>query len=231
MKKIVLINVSPRTKGTSHVMLQMCKTHMEVSGYQTELVHLYQNLNHLDKVISAAVEADTLIISGPCYINTYPADTIALLEELLAHKEQLQGKSMYGIIQGGMPYAHTHESGLYMLVMFCRKCGVNFKGSFVMGMGAYLDGKPLSNLPNGKRVLRQLDKFFVNIVKDEVSPPELYQKAQLKLPGILFKIMVRKMNQTIDLDLKKHGIDVNQINPYLSSYLSEKSEVVDCTPV
>ncbi len=223
MKKIVLINASPRTKGTSFTMLQLCKTFVEAKGCQTELFHLYQNLAHLDNLRTKAIEADTIIISGPCYINTYPADTIVLLEELLTHKELLQGKSMYGIIQGGMPYAHTHESGLFMLDIFCKKCGMVFKGGFVMGMGAYLDGKPLSKLPNAKRVIKQLKIFFRHIILDEISPPEVYQKAQFKLPVIIFKVMVKKMNQNMERDLQSHGIDVNQVNPYLSDYLLDKS--------
>ncbi|MFT4145457.1 MAG: NAD(P)H-dependent oxidoreductase [Mobilitalea sp.] len=222
MKKMLLINVSPRTKGTSFTMLQMCKKYLEGRGYQTELFHLYQNLTHMNKLITAAADADTIIISGPCYINTYPADTIALLKELLTYKEMLQGKSLYGIIQGGMPYAHTHESGLSLLDIFCKKCGMFFKGGFVMGMGAYLDGKPLTKLPNGKKVIRQLNIFFQHMEKDEISPPEVYRKAQFKLPGIFFKVMVKKMNQNIDRDLQSHGIDVNQRNPYLTSYFADK---------
>lgn len=222
MKKILLINASPRTKGTSFVMLQMCKKYLEGRGCQTELFHLYQNLAHMDRLITSAVEVDTIIISGPCYINTYPADTIVLLEELLAHKEHLQGKSMYGIIQGGMPYAHTHESGLNMLNIFCKKCGMSFKGGFVMGMGAFLDGRPLTKLPNGKKVIRQLNIFLQHIEKDEVSLPEVYRRAQFKLPGIIFKVMVKKMNQSIDHDLQSHGIDVNQTIPYLTFYFSDK---------
>ena len=222
MKKILLINASPRTKGTSFTMLQLCKTFVEANGCTTELFHLYQNLDHLEKLITAAVGADTIIISGPCYVNTYPADTIALLEELLTHKDLLKGKSMYGIIQGGMPYVHTHESGLFMLDIFCKKCNMFFKGGFVMGMGAYLDGKPLSKLPNAKRVIKQLNIFFQHIILDEISPSEVYQKAQFKLPIIIFKVMVKKMNQSIDRDLQSHGINVSQMNPYLTTYLSGK---------
>ncbi len=231
MKKMLLINTSPRTKGTSFTMLHMCKTYAEDNGYKTVLLHLYQNLAHLDNLIIAAAEADTIIISGPCYVNTYPADTIVLLEELLIHKELLKGKSMYGIIQGGMPYGHTHESGLNMLDIFCRKCGMLFQGGFVMGMGAYLDGKPLTKLPNGKKVIKQLNIFFEHIEKEEVASPEVYRKAQFKLPVIFFKVMVKKMNQSIDRDLQSHGIDVNQRNPYLSTYLSGKKTREDSPPL
>jgi multimeric flavodoxin WrbA len=217
MRKMLLINASPRQKGTSFVLLQMCKAYLEDRGHQTDLIHLYSNLNNMDKLLNAIEDADTVILSGPCYINTYPADTIAFLEELSVHNEFLHGQSLYGIIQGGMPYAHTHESGLSLLDIFCRKYDMSFKGGFVMGMGAILGGQPVTKLPNSKTIIRQLNIFFDHIEKDEASPSQVYQKAQFKVPGFIYGIMAKKMNQTIDKDLRNHGIDVNQISPYLDS--------------
>ncbi len=217
MKKILLINASPRQKGTSFVLAQMCKEYLESRGHHIKLIHLYPSLNNLDNLYRAVEEADTLILSGPCYINTYPADTIALLEELAARKELLHGKSLYGIIQGGMPYVHTHESGLSLLEMFSKKCNISFKGGFVMGMGAILNGQPITKLPNSKKIIRQLYIFFDHIEKNEVSPRQVYQAAQLKMPGFIYSIMARIMNRTIDKDLLKHGIDVKQASPYLVS--------------
>jgi hypothetical protein len=214
MKKMLLINLSPRLKGTSFVLLQMCKTYLENKGYQTQLIHLYNIQNNKDELLKAVKDADTLILSGPCYINTYPADTIAFLQELSIHKELLHGQSLYGIIQGGMPYTHTHESGLSLLEIFCKKCNMSFKGGFAMGMGAMMNGQPVTKLPNSKTIVRQLHIFFNHIEKDEISPRQVYQKAQFKLPSFIFGIMAKRMNRTIDKDLRKHGIDINQRSPY-----------------
>lgn len=138
MKEMLLINASHRTKGTSFVLLQMCKAYLEGKGHRVKLIHLYPSMSNTNEMYGAIKNADTVIIGGPCYFNTYPADTIAFLEELSGHNEFLHGQSLYGIIQGGMPYVHTHESGLSLLDMFCRKCNMSFMGGFVMGMGAML---------------------------------------------------------------------------------------------
>lgn len=217
MKNILLLNLSPRQKGTSFVLLQMCMESLSKSGHQCELMHLYPNINNLEKLRNAVDHADTLVFCGPCYINTYPADTIALLENLAGHREVLHGQNMYGIIQGGMPYPHTHESGLSMLEMFCKKCDLNYKGGFVMGLGAMLNGQPITKLPNSKKVIRQLQIFFDYIDKDEDSPRQVYQVAQFKVPSIVYRLMASTMNRKIDKDLKNHGIDVNQKSPYLIS--------------
>jgi multimeric flavodoxin WrbA len=215
--KILLINVSPRLKGTSVVLLRMCQAYLADKGHQIELIHLYPGLNKMDTLFEAVKDADTLILGGPCYINTYPADTITLLKELSVSPDLLHGQSLYGIIQGGMPHTHTHISGLSLLEMFCKKCNVCYKGGFVMGMGAMLNGQPVTKLPNSKTVIKQLHIFFDHIDKNEISPAQVYQKAQFKMPGFIFRLMAKGMNQIIDKDLKEHRIDVKQKSPYLIS--------------
>lgn len=214
MKKFLLINLSPRPHGTSFLLLHMCQQYLESKGHQTELLHLYQNLSTPKSLLKAVEKADTLVLGGPCYVNTYPADTTAFLMELSAHREVLHGQSLYGMIQGGMPYSHTHESGLSMLEIFCRKCNISYQGGFIMGLGAILDGKPLTNLPNSKRVIKQLNQFFTYIEKDETAPREVYLKAQFRVPGFIYGIMAKGMNRFINRDLRKHGIDVMQESPY-----------------
>ncbi|ABX42210.1 NADPH-dependent FMN reductase family protein [Lachnoclostridium phytofermentans] len=217
MKNILFLNVSPRQKGTSFVLLQMCMESLSKKGHKCNLMHLYPHLNDLRSLREAVGCADTLVISGPCYINTYPADTIALLEDLAGHREVLRGQNMYGIIQGGMPYPHTHENGLSMLEIFCKKCGLTYKGGFVMGLGAILNGQPITNLPNSKKIIKQLQIFFEHIDKDEESPIQVYQEARFKVPSLVYRVMAGTMNRKIDKDLKNHGIDIKRKSPYLIS--------------
>lgn len=215
MRKILLVNLSPRKEGTSVTLLNMCKKYLDDKVYQIEMVHLYPNLKKLSNLHNSFKEADTIIFSGPCYINTYPADTIYLLEYLRIHEELLHGQKLYGIIQGGMPYAHTHECGLDLLEMFSMKCNVSYMGGFIMGLGAILNGREINLLPNGKKVERQLNVFFEHINKSEQVPKCVYEKAIMKIPSFIYKIMAKGMNKKIDKDLSSRGIDVKQKSPYL----------------
>lgn len=174
MRNFLLINASPRKKGTSAVLLSMCKESLDSAGQRTEVIHLYPAMKSPEELRIAVDRADTLVISGPCYVNTYPAETTAFLDELSAHPEVLHGQSLYGMIQGGMPYYHTHEAGLL-----------------------------------------QLEIFFTHIDKDEVSEPDVYRKAQWKIPGILAGTMAVVMSRRINKDLRNHGIDPKQKSPYL----------------
>lgn len=215
MKRFLLINLSPRREGTSVTLLNACKEYLDAKGHLCGTMNLYPSLKDPVALFEAVAGTDALVFSGPCYINTYPADTIWLLQELAARRELLHGQTVYGMIQGGMPYAHTHASGLTMLELFCRKTGLQYNGGFVMGLGAMLNGQPLSKLFNAKAVVRQLNVFFGHVDKGEVSPPAVYEAATLKLPALIYRVMAKMMNRIQDKDLKSRGIDIHQPSPYL----------------
>ncbi len=215
MKHFALINLSPRKEGTSMTLLNACKDHLESRGHTVTLSHLYPSLKSPDALFSAVAGADTLVFCGPCYINTYPADTTWLLEELAARPDLLHGQAVYGIIQGGMPTAHTHASGLSMLQIFASQCGLQYNGGFVMGMGAMLNGQPLAKLFNARAVIRQLGMFLNHIEKGEASPPAVYERAQLKWPPFTYGIMSRMINRMMVRDFGARGIDITKPSAYL----------------
>jgi hypothetical protein len=214
MYRAIIINLSPRKSGTSKMLAKMCFDYLLVNNKSVEMIDLYPHLNDMDKVFRMIDTADTIVMSGPCYIDHFPADTMYLLEQMSVHPEILHNQNVYGVIQGGMPYVHTHESGVKTLELFCEDCNINYKGSFVMGLGAMLNGKPLDKLLNGKKVKKSFLIFLNNIVKDENSPSTLYKEAQIKLPVFVYKYMSKKMNAKINKDLSEKGVDSLQPSPY-----------------
>ena len=215
MKRYLLINASPRAKGTSAMLAGMLEAHLKSQGHAVSRLALYPHLNRMEALSDAFRDADVLVVLGPCYVNTFPADTYALLEALAAHAEAHRGQKVYGVIQGGMPYAHTHRCGLEALRLFAKSCGLAYGGGFVMGLGAMLNGQGLDRLPNGKKVKKQLDVFFDHVARGEDSPDLVYEKALLRLPSLAWRFMARWANASIDKNQKAHGIDPGQPSPYL----------------
>lgn len=214
MKKAVIINLSPRKTGTSMMLATRCQTILSSRDYLVEILHLYPNLKDMSALLVAVKEAQTIIMVGPCYIDTYPADTVYLLEELEKNRDVLHGQDLYGIIQGGMPYVHTHESGLKMLELFARDNGLSYKGGFVIGMGAMLNGQPLNKLINGKKVEHGFELFLENVAKQEKSSSTLYYDAQLKIPVWGYYLMAKMMNRKIDKQRREKGIGDQEKSPY-----------------
>lgn len=215
MHNITIINLSPRQKGTSDVIANLCREFLIGKNHKAEYFNLYSCLNKLDQIYESIGRADTIILSGPSYINCYPADTIALLQGILSQKHLLHEQKLYGIIQGGMPYAHTHYPGIKTLELFCKEAGIQFGGGFVLGLGAYLNGRPLDKHPFAKRIREQFNLFLNHIERGEVSPKEVFEKAEPKIPVFLAAILVKGMNRKIEREAVSKGIRDKQYSPYL----------------
>ncbi len=186
-----------------------------------DICDLYPCLEKLDNLLDRIKESDSIIMIGPCYVDSFPADTINLLLAMAVKKGILHGQSLYGFIQGGMPYVHTHEHGIKLLECFSRDEDVKFKGGFVMGGGAVLNGQPLDKIIGAKKIVPAVNKFIKNIKNNEDSPEELYKDATMKMPALATMILAFMMNQHIKRSFTKRGIDYKAPNPYMQGKLLE----------
>ncbi len=211
----LIINASPRKNGTSAMVADECEAFLKAYNKNSIQLNLYSHDGSMDTIMNAVKDSDTVIISGPCYINTYPAGVTNLLQQIGSRPEVIHNQKLYGIIQGGMPYSHTHKSGLNMLEVFADQEGMQYCGGFIFGLGAMLDGKPLDALPNGRKVKRQLNIFFENIYNGVFSEDEVYERAFMRLPKLLSKIIVRSMNKNIDSSYEEIGLDASAPSPYM----------------
>lgn len=216
MAAYLVINLSPRPKGTSAMLSRQCAEYLKNQGKTACVMGLYKHLNDLSVLLEAAREADALVFVGPCYLNTYPADTYRLLEALCASETDCANKRVYAMIQGGMPYAHTHENGLTAVRLFAKQCGAQYMGGFAMGLGPLVDGSSLDKLPHAKKVKRAIAEFYAHIANLTWAPDSLYLKVQLSTPPMLGFVLTKFMNRGRRKDFEAHGIDYKQPNPYLA---------------
>lgn len=211
MNEIIVIQCSYRQQGTSSMLSNLLKGMDE----RVHIVTITKVLNEYDKFCQQLKECHTLVFIGPCYINTYPADVFFLLKCLQLQPELFHGQKVYGLIQGGMPYIHTHVSGLRSLELFAKTVDLKYCGGFVLGMGALLDGRPLDILPHDRRVKRYLTKFYQGILDGTVQSMQLCESAQLHLPIWVTKILCKKMNSKLLKDAKLNGYDLSKESYYV----------------
>jgi multimeric flavodoxin WrbA len=197
------------------MLIQYFKDRIEKADHQVTTTNLYQNLNDMMKLMNSIKEADTIVMIGPCYVDTYPAYTIYLLEQMAQTEGVLHGQKLYGFIQGGMPYVHTHESGLKLLDNFADENDVHWMGGYVMGGGAVLDGRPLDQAIGAKKIIPAVNMFIQHIAKGEESPDSLYIDASTKVPYLLALFLSRYLTHTIKKQFKKKGINYKVPSPYL----------------
>ncbi len=181
-----------------------------------EVVFLPQK-GSLDGLVLNMQKASTIIISGPCYINTYPARLIELLEKA-SSTGGFSGQKLYGIINGGMPYIHTHRHGLTCLQLFAEQHHLSWQGGFVLGGGAILDGKPLERHMNRKKIVPAFDHFIRHIQEGAHSPDSLYEKAQSPLPKIITRMIAKILSAKVEKNLKRYGHNPKTPNWYLREH-------------
>jgi hypothetical protein len=168
----------------------------------------------LEEQIAAMQQAETIVISGPCYVNTYPAALMALLEAA-SLAGGFSGRKLYGIINGGMPYVHTHRHGLTCLHLFAEQNHLLWQGGFVLGGGAMLDGKPLEKHMRRRRVVPAFDRFIRHIAEGTLSPDRLYEQAQVQPGKIITRIFARLLTRGVVKRLKRYGHDPEAPDWYL----------------
>ena len=213
--KYILINLSPRKNGTSNMLVHYFADRIQSNLNSVETYNLYTYLDKMNILLERIKAAETIVMIGPSYVTSYPADTINLLICMSRTSGILHGQSLYGFIQGGMPYAHTHEHAIRLLENFAENNMVNFKGGFIMGGGAILDGRPLDKLIGAKKMVPAVNRFIGHIINDEYSPTDLYTKAMMKIPCIATKALASVMNRSIKKQFATNGIDYTE-NPYIS---------------
>ncbi|HQB31819.1 MAG TPA: hypothetical protein PLI19_00675 [Erysipelotrichaceae bacterium] len=196
--EILLISASPRKKGTSVMLLERIK---KVLG--GELVFLSQK-GSLDELIDKMSMAKTIVISGPTYINSYPARLYELLEKAAA-SIRFSGQKLYGIINGGMPYVHTHQHGLDYLKLFAEANNLLWMGGFVLGGGAILDGQPLERHLNHRKVIPLFDKFIHYIEKGALIEEDLSGQGELAMPKFITCILSKVLSYKVKKHLKEYG--------------------------
>lgn len=208
-ESLLLINASPRAKSTSFMLLKRIQS--KLGG---EILQIRRE--DPDLISKRIAQGSTIVIAGPCYINSWPSGVIKLMEHA-AKLAPYRGQKLYGIINGGMPYIHTHRSGVDSLQIFADECGLSWMGGFVLGGGAMLDGQPLEKHISAGKIVPAFDRFVEQIAKGEASPDCLYQEAQ-PAPGWLFTQVTSKMlTLMVTRQLKKHGHHPDDKGPYMNA--------------
>lgn len=203
--KYIIINLSPRQKGTSSMLAGYFAERLKENG-QVEIENLYSCLDDMQQLLNKIRDSESIILIGPCYITTFPAVAFELLEKMEETAGVLHGQSLYGLIQGGMPYVHTHECGIRTLKNYGDVNNVIFKGGFVIGGAAPLNGKPLEKIIGAKKIVPAVNHFIENIKKDNFSPRELYVEAAVKVSLLMTRLLLLMMNSNIKRNMRKLGM-------------------------
>lgn len=208
--RLILICASPRRQGTSAMLLRRIQA--KVAG---ELLFLPQE-GDFTEIIDAMQRAETIVISGPTYVNSFPARLYHLLESA-AEEGGFKHQKLYGIINGGMPYIHTHRHGLQYLSLFAESCELHWQGGFVLGGGAMLDGKDLEQHISKRKVVPAFNQFILNIREGKESADSSYIDAQKPMGKFITFLLSKLLTRNTEKRIQAFGHDPDAENYYLKN--------------
>ncbi len=218
-RKMLLINGSPRKKGTSHAILAALQQLAEEKGLEAEAVHAIDFLDgkaDMGSLRPVIRESAALCLSAPLYFDALPYPAIWFLERMQeAYPNELKGKALFAISQGGFPDDTLHKPPLEQCRIFAIQNGMNWCGGLAHGGGAIINGTPLSKLgKKGKRMAAGLRMALDAASSGKQMPEEAKKLFSNRVPRWLLPLLGMLLNQMARNTAKKTGSDY-LCKPYL----------------
>lgn len=207
--KLILINGSPRKKGTS---FSFCRTLAQLAedyGYDAEILHgidFFDGRESMEQLMAKLESAEVIGLSLPLYVDTLPYPAIWLLEQL-EERANLKGKGFFALSQCGFPDYTLLEPSLTTCRLFAETAGMNWLGGLGYGGGAILDGAKLEDLgKKGKTITEAFRLTIKAVMEGQEIPPQVQEMIKVKIPKILKRPLALFMNHRIKSIARSHGI-------------------------
>jgi hypothetical protein len=138
-KRALLLVGSPRGIGhsTSDQLGSLVLDVLKGRNFDTEKLHVHAVMDSptaLESALAAIGAADTVILSLPLYVDSFPAPVIALLEQIAERRIGAGRARLFGIIQCGFPEKEQNATALAIAERFAAEAGWSWLGG--VGLGA-----------------------------------------------------------------------------------------------
>lgn len=209
-KNLLLINGSPRKKGTSYSFSRTIKMLAEDSGNIAEIIHAIdyfdgkEDFEHLKKLTA---QSDIVLVISPLYADTLPYHDILLLEKLADEfKHELRGKSLFAIGQCGFPDITRIEPLLNCCRLFAEETEMKWLGGLAYGGGPMINGALLDSLgKKGEKITLGFRLALENILKGENIPSKSQELITVKIPKLLYWPLAAFLNNNAKKLARENG--------------------------
>lgn len=199
-KRLLLINGSPRKKGTAYSFARTIKLLAESMGNEAEIVHVIdyfdgkEKIEHLRELM---IQSDIVAMSSPLYADTLPYQDIWLLEKLAGTRtDELKDKAFFAVGQCGFPDITRIEPLLDTCRFFAEDTGMKWMGGLAYGGGPLINGALLEELgKKGEKITSGFKLALESVLKGEKIDPRAQELITMKVPKLMYRPLVFMMNQ------------------------------------
>ena len=169
MHDIVLLNGSPRLKGsTSMKLLDLFRSRLG-NDCNTTVIEAGKSILSKKQLQDYAcmAKADAIVIAFPLYVYCLPG---ALIEFLAGYRDYISstGKSVeqkiYAVINCGFPESRINDDAALVIKSFCKEIRAEYRFSVLFGSGGIL--QPLKAMPSVYKMWKHIGSSFGQIICD-----------------------------------------------------------------
>ena len=144
-KNFLLLIGSPRPHSTSSHLGQYLSDSLAARGWQTRALVACAAVRQPEKwpdLEAAFEDADAVAIVAPLYVDSLPAELIAVLERLVNVRHGRPGR-LVAVVNCGFAEALQNDVALDIYRLFARDAGLHWAGGLSIGGGGMFAGRPL----------------------------------------------------------------------------------------
>lgn len=203
---MLLINGSSRKMKTTY---QFAKSFCEYSVASCEILWVHDCLNDVKLLADKILEADTVGIFAPLYVDTLPAAVIELLEGLSHYPVCLKHKRLFCFGQSGFPDVTRMVPLEEVCRCFAEEMAMEWLGSLAYGGGAIIDGNPLFEIgKKGKNLLKGIRKASEDIALGNMISDDAKAHFKSDIPIASYPLLAMYLNHSAKKQGKKNGVDI-----------------------
>lgn len=155
MKKILILEGSPRVHGNSNILSEQFAKGAKEAGHETEIIDVsrakigpclgcnacYRNdgvciqKDDMAEIREKMITADIIVLSSPIYFYSMSAQLKTMIDRTYAFYSELKGKTFYFMISCAAPDASFTETMLASLRGFTCCVPESKEGGYVLGVG------------------------------------------------------------------------------------------------
>lgn len=219
MKKMLILNGSPRRRKTSFRFSEAIQKQAESRGVEAQIMHIidaFESADAMDEVLLEVETADYLGLVAPLYVDYLPYPVLWFMEESVNRDIHVkENAKFFAVSQCGFPDVRLLEPVLGACQIYAKKMNREWVGGIGYGGGAILDGIPMEELgKQGETIIRAFSMMVEDIVNDREIREAVQAEMTVKIPRLLYRPLAFYLNHRSKREAKKNGVRDLWAQPY-----------------
>lgn len=175
---VLILVGSPKARSTSASLGDHLVGLLRQRGLSAGALHITTILQTPDGtrgLLSAADDADIIVLAFPLYVDSLPSPLVRALELLAEHRRGMERpprQRLMAVSNCGFPEARHNDTALAQCRIFCRDASIEWIGGLGLGGGGMIGGLPLAKRGRAVRNIFTSLELSANALATDMPLPQ-----------------------------------------------------------